>query len=230
MGTLQKKLLESIGPSVGYAYIRLLHATMKIDYRNQDVLVEARRTAGGYVIVCWHSRFVMMPYGFIHPTIALASRHRDARMLAAILRKLGLEVAEGSSSAGGAQGIRQILRRVSQGFTVAITPDGPRGPRRRAKGGAVTTARIGGLPLIPVAFSARPARRLASWDRTLLPFPFARGLFVYGDPIYVQRDADETQQETVRVRIETELDRVTDEADRAVGLGIEDVRPPVEAR
>ena len=93
----------------------------------------------------------------------------------------------------------------------------------------ITTARLTGLPIVPAGYSARPARRLRSWDRTLLPYPFSRGLFVCGEPLLVARDCDAGEQERLRSRLEAEIDRVTDEADIRVGLGVEDVRPPVEA-
>ena len=77
---------------------------------------------------------------------------------------------------------------------------------------------------MPMAFSARPARRLRSWDRTLVPLPFSKGLYLYGDLMWVPRKADEEEQERFRVSLEQELDRLTDEADEQVGLPIEEPR------
>ncbi len=118
---------------------------------------------------------------------------------------------------------------MKDGYDVGITPDGPRGPRRRVKPGVIAAARFTGLPIIPVAFSARPARRLGSWDRTLVPFPFSRGLFVCGEPLRVARDIGQEEQDRLRTLLESEIDRLTDLADTRVGLGVEEVRPPVEA-
>ena len=123
--------------------------------------------------------------------------------------------------------MRQILRKVNEGCDVGLTPDGPRGPRRRVQPGVVAIGRFTGLPIIPVTFSAWPARRLRSWDRTLLPKFFSKGIFVYGDPIVVPRDADEKVQEDKRVAIERELNRITDLADDATSLAREDALPPV---
>ena len=85
------------------------------------------------------------------------------------------------------------------------------------------------MPIIPVTFAARPSGRLGSWDRTLLPYPFSRGLYIYGEPVVVPRDADEPALESVRLSVEQTLDRLTDQADRALGLAVEDARPPVES-
>ena len=86
-------------------------------------------------------------------------------------------------------------------------------------------ARLSGLPIVPVGFSARPARRLGSWDRTVVPFPFSRAVFVYGEPIDVPRDADERELERMRGVLESGLDQVTDLADSTVGLPLEQVGP-----
>jgi lysophospholipid acyltransferase (LPLAT)-like uncharacterized protein len=226
MSPAGQRIVEAVGPRLAYAYIRFLRATMRVEYRGQDALARARATSGQYVLAFWHSRFVLMRYAYPdRRLVILSSRHRDSRMLAAVMRRFGLTQAWGSSTEAGAAGLRAVLRHVRDGFDVGITPDGPRGPRRRVQPGVVAIARLAGKPIVPVTFSARPARRLRSWDRTLLPAPFARGLFVYGEPVHVPRDADPAAQERVRAALEAELDRLTDAADRELGLAVEDARP-----
>ena len=229
MNPTRERLLEAVAPRVGYAYIRLLRLTMRLRYRNRDALDEARRQGGQYVLAFWHSRLVMMPYCYPdRRLVTLSSEHRDSRMLARVMARFGLVQAWGSSTQGGTSGMRQLLRRVRDGYDVGFTPDGPRGPRRRVQPGVIAVSRLAGKPIVPVAFSARPARRLRSWDRTLLPYPFGRGLFVYGDPILVPREAGQEEQERFRLRLENELDRLTDMADREIGMPVESPRPPAE--
>lgn len=223
-------LLLNVAPPVAHAYIRLLHATMTIEFTGREVLDAARRDPGRYILCFWHSRFVLMPYVYPGPRIVvLSSNHADAEALVRILRKFGIEQARGSTSRGGATGVRQILRKVEDGCDVGLTPDGPRGPRRRVQPGVVAVARFTGLPIIPVAFSARPARRLRTWDGTLLPKLYSKGLFVYGNPIRVPREADDAAQEAHRLALEAELDRITDGADDAMGIPREPARDPVPA-
>jgi len=230
MALWRDTLLPFLAPRVAHAYILLLRATMRMEFENREALVRARAEHGHYILTFWHSRFVMMPYVCLdRRMVALISRSRDSRMLGLILERMGFTLAWGSSSSGGAYALREVLRKVREGHDVAITPDGPRGPRRRVKPGVIATARMTGLPIVPTGFSACPARRLGSWDRTLLPYPFARGLYVCGEPLFVARDADEAEQERLRRVIEAEVDRLTDLADTRVGLGVEDARPPVEA-
>jgi lysophospholipid acyltransferase (LPLAT)-like uncharacterized protein len=215
---------------VGFAYIRLLHATMRLEYRGKEHLDAARRSPGQYILAFWHSRFVMMPYAYTGDRITvLSSRHRDSEMLARILLRFGLDLSKGSSSRGGAAGLLEILRKVKRGYDVGMTPDGPKGPRRRVKAGVVAAARLSGLPIVPVTFCAAPARRLRSWDRTLVPRPYARGVFVYGEPIAVPRETEGDDDETYRLRLEADLDRLTDALDEELGIGPEEPRPPATA-
>jgi lysophospholipid acyltransferase (LPLAT)-like uncharacterized protein len=226
MSSFGQTLLSALAPRLGYVYVRLVRATMRVEYRNREVLDRIRDSHGAYMLVFWHSRFVMMPYSYPGKgLVVLVSEHRDGKMIADLLRRFGLDIASGSSTRGGAAGLRQLLRYTRRGHDAGVTPDGPRGPRRQLKAGAIVAGKLSGLPLIPVTFSARPARRLGSWDRTLLPLPFGRGLFLYGEPQRVPRDAGESEIERLRAELERELNRLTDLADEETGLGVEDVQP-----
>jgi lysophospholipid acyltransferase (LPLAT)-like uncharacterized protein len=128
--------------------------------------------------------------------------------------RFGLPVVRGSSSRGGSDALRALLAAVRGGEDVAVVPDGPRGPRERLQGGVVALAALTGAPVVPLGFAARPARRLASWDRFLVPLPFARAAAVFGKPAVVAREAD---RESVRADLERVLHEVTESADRLVG-------------
>ena len=225
--SLRERLSTWLVPWLGHVYIRLLHKTMRIEYRGEHVLDRARERSGRYILAFWHSRWVMMPY--VYPDsriVVLISQHRDARMLGRILERFGLATAFGSSTRGGAAGLRSVLRFVRDGYDVGIAPDGPKGPRWQVKPGVVVTAKLSGLPVVPVTFSSTHARRLRSWDRTLIPRPFDRGLYLYADPVWVPRDIDDEEVETYRRRIELALQQLTTEADRATGI---DPEPTPEA-
>lgn len=229
MAKLSKRLVRRFAPPLAHAYIRLLQATMRLEFRNEDVLERCRQESGGLILAVWHARFVMigLSYEGRGPMSALVSRHGDARMLGEVFRRLGYDLVFGSSTRGGVAALRDALRRVRKGDSIGLAPDGPKGPRRRAKPGAILLARLTGLPIVPVTFSAAGARRLRSWDRTLVPLPFRRGVFVFGDPLRVPRDADDDAQEQARATLEAELDRITDAADRLTGMPLEAPRPDV---
>jgi len=221
-----ERLTLAVVPRIAYVYIRMLHVTMRLEFRGEEHLDAARRDPGQFILVFWHSRFVMMPYSYPGPRITvLSSRHRDSEMLARVLVRFGLDLSKGSSTRGGAAGLLEILRKVKRGYDVGMTPDGPKGPRRRVKPGVIAAARLSRLPVLPVTFSAAPARRLRSWDRTLVPRPFSRGVFAYGPPIPVPPEADEGEEERIRVLLETRLDLMTDALDEELGIGPEEPRP-----
>lgn len=229
MKRLLDALVEALAPRLAYLYIRLLRATMRFDSRNQQVLEQVRAEHGQYIMVFWHSRFLLMRFAHPYEKLAvLASAHRDSEMLGRVLVRLGVVRARGSSSRGAVAGLRELLRRQRDGYDLAITPDGPKGPRRRIKAGVVATAKFTGKPIVPVAFACSKGKRFRSWDRTLFPYPLGRGLYLYGDPVLVPRGADEEQLESIRLELEATLDRLTDEADREVGFPVEDPRPPLE--
>jgi lysophospholipid acyltransferase (LPLAT)-like uncharacterized protein len=114
---------------------------------------------------------------------------RDGEIAARAIGHLGIESSRGSSTRGWLGGLRSLLAAHGRGEHLVIVPDGPRGPRYRAKRGIVQLARATGLPVIAFGAAARPVRRLGSWDRMQVPMPFAR-VVVASEPIVVSRQAD----------------------------------------
>ena len=154
----------------------------------------------------------------------LISRSRDGRLIASTARKLGHGVIEGSTARGqrdrgSVPAARQVIDHLQTGRYVGITPDGPRGPRMRASIGAIRLAQMGGVDLVPVSASLSPAIRVGSWDRMVIPvpLPFTRAAFLVGDPISVPPDAKSEERERLRLLLESEMNRLTAEADALVG-------------
>ncbi|MEA2741578.1 MAG: hypothetical protein QOH05_4885 [Acetobacteraceae bacterium] len=151
------------------------------------------------VFAFWHEFLPLMPalaliahkLPFYRPLPihTLVSRHRDGRFIGAVVRRFGIEPILGSSSRGGATGLRNLLAVLRQGDMIGITPDGPRGPRREAAFGVAQLAALSGVPVVPLA--ARTSRRiqLNTWDRMPVPLPFGRGVVVCGPAISVPRNA-----------------------------------------
>ncbi len=178
------------------------------------------------ILAFWHSRvalpgFALRPGMRVRPLI---SRHMDGGVLARVIEKLGFEPVRGSTrdqqkakDKGGVAALREMLNTLKAGGHIAITPDGPRGPRMRAGLGLVTLARISGAPVLPMAYSTSRQRVLKTWDRFVLPYPFSRGVFVFGPPIHVPRDLDDGAIEAMRSRIEEAINLATREADRLAG-------------
>lgn len=146
-------------------------------------LEEIRGSRRAVLWVLWHGHLLPLLWRHRHQGIALLiSRHRDGEHLARVAAALGYQVVRGSSTRGGAAALLAMVRLLRQGRAVALAADGPRGPRERAKPGAVAASRLAGVPIVPVAVAARPALRLRSWDGFLVPSPWARVRIAYGDP------------------------------------------------
>jgi lysophospholipid acyltransferase (LPLAT)-like uncharacterized protein len=128
-----------------------------------------------------------LPFYRSTPIHTLVSHHRDGRFIGAVVRRFGIQPILGSSSRGGAAGLRNLLAVLRRGDLIGITPDGPRGPRRQAAFGVAQLAALSGVPVVPLA--ARTTRRiqLNTWDRMKVPLPFGRGVVVCGPAISVAR-------------------------------------------
>jgi 3-deoxy-D-manno-octulosonic-acid transferase len=143
----------------------------------------------------WHERLPLMPALWRMAASAraenrmhvLVSRHRDGRFIAEILRRFGAATVHGSSSRGGAAGMRSLLHLLARGEMVAITPDGPRGPRRQAAPGVAQIAALAEVAILPCAAQTNLRLTLPSWDRMSVPLPFGRGVLVCGPPMTVPR-------------------------------------------
>lgn len=172
----------------------------------------------------WHERLPLIPALWLRVWRAsggracayvLVSRHRDGRFIGELIRRFHLRAVHGSSGRdgrerGGAAGVRALLARLEAGDHVAITPDGPRGPRRVAAPGVAQLAALSGVPVVPCAAQCAHRITLSSWDRMVLPLPFGRGVLVCGAPIMVGRE----EAAMALPAIAEALTAVVEEADR----------------
>jgi lysophospholipid acyltransferase (LPLAT)-like uncharacterized protein len=207
-------------PWIAARYIRFARATTRFAERGREVPESYWRAGKPFILAFWHGRMLMMaPIWPRHTAMhMLISQHRDGEYIARTMGFLGIGTVRGSSSKGGTAALRQMLKALQAGECVGITPDGPAGPRMRASSGIVAAARMSGVPVIPATFSVSRCRVLGSWDRFVLALPFTRGVYLWGQPIHVARDADEGAQEAARLAIEEALNALTAEADRMMGL------------
>lgn len=200
-------------------YVRLVHHTGRWRTVRLD---NAQRLwdAGEPFIGCfWHGRLMMMPriWASDMPIRVVISQHADGRVLSRAVGHLGIETIAGSRSRGGATAYRGVLRALAAGESVGFTPDGPRGPRMRISPGIIATASRTGRPILCATFSTTRRRVLRTWDRFVVPLPFGRGVFVWGEPVVVPRDADDDELERKRRELEDRLNEITREADALCG-------------
>jgi lysophospholipid acyltransferase (LPLAT)-like uncharacterized protein len=226
-----KRLAAALGPSLVAAVYHTLGASYRHRVSRPDRL-EALLAGGPVVLALWHdqafagARFLerRLHRGGL-PLVVIASQSRDGELVARLAAKLGVAVVRGSTSRGGRGAMLALHRALSKGRTSPlIAPDGPRGPRRVAQGGAVLLAQFGEVPLVPIAFAASRGAKLRSWDRMTIPPPLARVGVAIGEPRRVPRELDGAGLERERARLQQALDALEVEA-RAVVAGAGHGRP-----
>jgi lysophospholipid acyltransferase (LPLAT)-like uncharacterized protein len=175
--------------------------------------------AGGKspIFAFWHERLFSLANMWRRENIHyLSSESRDGEISAKANDFLGFTVVRGSASHSGLKAMRQLIKHSSAGFDIALTPDGPRGPRRVAKDGIVYLGMKTGLPIIPITSAASSKWVLKSWDRFQVPKPFSRVLIVLGPPIYLNAGMTKAERTEARERIEKQMVKQIETADRIV--------------
>jgi hypothetical protein len=172
------------------------------------------RVDGPVIYVLWHGR--LLPLSYLHRgngIMSLISRSADGEYIARIVERWGYLTARGSSSRGGSAALRELVKAARAGRSIAVTPDGPRGPRQKLKPGVLTAAQLSGLPLVPVGGGTASGWWIKGWDRFLVPRPFAAVHVRYGEPIYVPRESSETDLEALALHVESMLNTLTEQCD-----------------
>ena len=192
--------LNTVAPRLGAALIWLIGMSLRIRLTpgTRERLVEMQRPARPPVILAlWHNRLFLSPfiyrkYWYHHNVVALASRSRDGQMIANILKCFRMKLARGSTSRKGSEAFRELLRKVREDqFDVAMTPDGPRGPRYHIYPGVLALSQRTGCPIVPHTCHLRWKKTLRSWDGFQIPLPFSVCEIHFGEPIQVPPGATE---------------------------------------
>ncbi|MCL7971875.1 MAG: lysophospholipid acyltransferase family protein [marine benthic group bacterium] len=151
--------------------------------------VGERYRAGAAIHALWHAQ--QLPLTLRHRTENIAvivSRHRDGEIISRVVERIGYRTIRGSSTRGGSEALREFTSAAFEGYSLAITTDGPQGPRRQCKPGAILAAARAGLPIVPVGAAAVRAWTFDSWDRFFVPRPGSVVVISYGPPLAVPPD------------------------------------------
>lgn len=185
-------------------YIRLVMLTNCKEYIIHPDAEEFMRGKKNAIFAFWHGRMMLLPA--INPPrkmFVLISEHRDGRLISKVIARFGQATIAGSSSKGGTQAVRDIVKLLRNGDNISITPDGPRGPNQIASMGIVTIAKLSGKPIIPVSFSASEYKQLRSWDRFMVAKPFGNIQFYIGAPIAIN-----SADENARIMVEEAMNNL----------------------
>lgn len=218
----------ALGAQALGAYLRFALRTTRWTLHGRDAL-GPYLLGGAAIFAFWHERLPLMPAlwtfalherrgaarGRMH---VLVSRHQDGRLIGSIMQAFGVDIVYGSSARrqkdkGGVASLRALIGVLQQGDQIVITPDGPRGPARKAAAGVAQLAALTQAPIIPCAAQISRRRVLGTWDRMVLPLPFGRGVLVCAPPIAVSRD----EWTASLPGIEAAMTRAAEEADARCG-------------
>lgn len=204
---------QRLGASLIYLAARAYTMTLRLRWDTHSAI--SPDDLNGTAIYClWHNRLILCMKAYQEQSkrrdlgnglAALISASKDGAFLAAILDRFHVQPVRGSSSRRGPQALLELTSWAERGYSLAITPDGPRGPRYTVQEGVMSLAQLTGLPIIPFSFYARRKFKMKSWDGFQIPLPFSRCILSLGKPIQVPRDATDAQREEMRRDLEQTL-------------------------
>ena len=192
--------------AVGFRILQLWSLTLRYKIEDRAGVV-GKVTAQNYIASLWHNRLLIFPFVLrrFFPDrhgAALISASRDGELLADAIKRFGYDVVRGSSSRLGASAILQLSQTLASGRDVVITPDGPRGPAYELGPGVVFLAQKSGAAVVPVNIEYSSCWRLKSWDRFILPRPFAKVHVIIGSPHHIELSDTPEQFEAERQRLQ----------------------------
>lgn len=216
-----------IGAHVGAFVIRFVNWTTLWERVGAENYQNLLKDGTGVIATAWHGRLFMAVH-WVPPgrrAVAMISRNDDGELIAELVRRFRVAPIRGSTydrakgrEKGGAEVFAEAVEELTQNHALmAITPDGPRGPRMRAQRGIAQLSIATGAPIQPIAFSSRRGKVLRSWDRFLIPLPFARGVQIFGEPLWPPTDQGEAAADAYLAQIEARLNQVTFDADTRCG-------------
>ncbi len=212
--------LRRLTSLLGYLYIRLIHVSGHWQIKNQAIPDKLIKEGKSFITCFWHGRLLMMSFAWPYDShfYMLISTHPDGQLIAQITERLGFKVLESKARTGGSATMRSMVRTLNKGGYIGITPDGPRGPRMRSSSGAIALAKLSGAPILPLSYSSSRWKMLKSWDHFILPMPFAKGVFIWGEPIEISQESTLVELEAGRKKLEEQLTKLTKNADDLFGL------------
>ncbi len=213
MSVWEKARWKTVG-IVGRLFLRVWAKSSRIAVFGENEYLRAKEEGRPIILIIWHNRLMLAPFFFRKREIAaLVSPSKDGEIIAQIAQGWRFRIVRGSGSHSMVRAWIEMKQDLKKGGELIIIPDGPRGPDRQLKPGALKMAQETGAYLIPWSYSASRKKRLKSWDRFLFFHPFSRIVAIYGRPMTVHHDLDEEGFETERQRVEQALRMLDAEAD-----------------
>jgi len=209
----KQTVLRFLGDHFLYYGITALCKSLTIEKENYAVIENLNSKNQNYVLAFWHSTMILPWYLHGAPDFAaLTSKSKDGDLLAKILKKWKFQVVRGSSSTGGDVALGIMLDYARNKYSIAITPDGPKGPKRKFKAGAVITAKKSNIPVVLAGVGFKRKKVLGNWDKFEIPYFFTEAKIIYSRPFYVESNFSYEETSAVISKCEEELNRLQQQA------------------
>ena len=190
-----------------YLYFVLVTSRVILNVSDKAA-AELEKPKNAVFLSMWHGKIFTMPkliYRMAKTSntkiIAVTSTHRDGQYVESFLKRFGIDAIRGSSNTGGYAALSKVINAIKAGDVIAITPDGPRGPRHACNGNIHNIAAKYRVPIIPLCYCASRAKVLNTWDRFLLPLPFCKIYVDMGEPIYFNTLESEDNRKKKLIKI-----------------------------
>jgi lysophospholipid acyltransferase (LPLAT)-like uncharacterized protein len=203
------------------SYMKLVFVSSKKIWINHEIILEAAKNKRPLIISFWHNRLMMTPFLTQKPKklypdynfMTLASKHGDGKFVGLVMEKFGLISILGSTQDGrkSSRGIdfsslKQIFAGLKKGYSLGITPDGPRGPNQKINGELINIARISGAEILTISCSSSHFIQFNTWDKFKIPLPFSKLCFYFDEsPIYVAKNVSEEEMEKIKITVEKKM-------------------------
>jgi len=197
----KRKILSAIIPPIGALLIRLIYLTCKKEFKIPSSLPKEP-----FIVAFWHGNLLMQPYLYKkvrknHKIAVMISEHFDGEIIAKIVKKFGIESVRGSTKKGAAKVLLQAIRKLREGYDIAITPDGPRGPIKSVADGIVAISQKEDVYIVVFSYEASSFWELKSWDRFMIPKPFSKLTFKVKEPFKVTGMEKESAKNFIKMQM-----------------------------
>ncbi len=209
---IKKGLLHNLGNLLLPKVISVLCYSVKIKLVNEMPIEKLLAEKQSFIAAFWHGKMLLPWYYFGGKNFAaLVSRSKDGEILTRVLRSWNYNVVRGSSHIGGKEALQLMREKIEDGFSIAITPDGPTGPPEIMKAGAVVLAKKMNVPLVLAAVCHKKKKVFSSWDNFELPLPFSNAEMLFSEPIWVNNNLTYDETNLLIKEVETKLKRMQKE-------------------
>ncbi len=211
-------------PWLAWILIRGIGRSIVFETKGEENYLGLKEKGKNVIFAIWHSRLFLTSYYYRYRlgqknVCILISASKDGEFITKVIEKFGYSAIRGSSRHYRKNAHEEMLKKLSEGFDMEITPDGPRGPAEKVQQGVIHIAAESGCPIVPMTFNSSGNTRLNSWDRFVFPHPFTRAVVTFGSPIYVQSDASKEEKLKKGMELEIVLNRITRMADEHFNKG-----------